>query len=77
MFLNLYNILVTTEELSYIALLGNWDIPADNLKLLGKKLGSGRFGIVKQGLLTTEDGDTQIVAVKTVKGRQQKPFLLK
>ena len=50
-------------------LLQNWNIPPDNLKLLDKKLGCGRFGIVKQGLLTTGKGDPEVVAVKTVEGK--------
>ena len=49
-------------------LLENWDILPENLTLLDKKLGGGQFGIVKQGLLTTGNGDPEIVAVKTVKG---------
>ena len=62
------SILVESQELSYISVLENWDIAPHNLKLLGKKLGGGRFGIVKQGLLTTKEGEPQVVAVKTVKG---------
>ena len=49
-------------------LLESWNIPPDNLKLLDMKLGSGQFGIVQQGLLTTGNGDPEVVAVKTVKG---------
>ena len=44
------------------------EIAPDNLKLLDKTLGEGQFGIVKQGLLTTVDGDSEVVAVKTLKG---------
>ena len=44
------------------------EIAPDNLKLLDKTLGEGQFGIVKQGLLTTGDGDSEVVAVKTLKG---------
>ena len=44
------------------------EIAPDNLKLLDKILGEGQFGIVKQGLLTTVDGDSEVVAVKTLKG---------
>ena len=54
--------------LSYVALLEDWEIAPDNLKLLDMKLGKGQFGIVRQGLLTTRKGDSEIVAVKTSKG---------
>ena len=56
------------EALSYIVLLKDWEILPKNLKLLDKKLGEGQFGIVMQGLLTTGEGDSVVVAVKTVKG---------
>ena len=54
--------------LSYVALLEDWEIAPDNLKLLDKELGKGQFGIVRQGLLTIRKGDSEIVAVKTLKG---------
>ena len=54
--------------LSYVAVLEDWEIAPDNLKLLDKKLGKGKFGIVRQGLLTPRKGDPEIVAVKTLKG---------
>ena len=49
-------------------MLENWEIAPANLKLLDKKLGEGKFGVVRQGLLTTRGGDSEIVAVKTLKG---------
>ena len=49
-------------------MLENWEIAPSNLKVLEKKLGEGLFGIVKQGLLTTENEDPEVVAVKTLKG---------
>ncbi len=58
------------EELSYVVVLENWQIPADNLKVLEKRLGEGQFGIVKQGILTTGKGDPEVVAVKMLKGRR-------
>ena len=56
------------ENLSYVVLLDKWDIAPYNLTILDKKLGEGRFGIVKQGLLKTEGNDHAVVAVKTLKG---------
>jgi hypothetical protein len=56
------------DELSYIVLLEDWEIASDNLELLDKKLGGGQFGIVMQGLLTTAKGDSEVVAVKMLKG---------
>ena len=58
------------ESISYIVLLEDWEIAPDKLKLLDKKLGGGQFGIVKQGLLTTEKGDPEIVAVKMLKSTE-------
>ena len=54
--------------LSYVAVLEDWEIAQENLKLLDKKLGEGQFGIVRQGLLTTGEGHSEVVAVKTLKG---------
>ena len=54
--------------LSYVEMLKDWEIAPYNLKLLDKKLGEGQFGIVRQGLLTTKNGDSEVVAVKTLKG---------
>ena len=51
-----------------MVLLSEWDIAPYNLTMLDKKLGEGRFGIVKQGLLKTEIKDQVTVAVKTLKG---------
>ena len=56
--------------LSYVAVLEDWEIAPDNLKLLDKKLGEGQFGIVRKGLLTTKKGDSEVVAVKTLKGTE-------
>ena len=53
---------------SYVTVLEDWNIAPDNLILLNKKLGEGQFGIVRQGLLTTGECDSEIVAVKTLKG---------
>ena len=61
----------TSFQISYVEVLEYWDTPPDYLKLQDKKLGGGQFGIVKQGLLTTKDCETEVVAVKTVKGIQQ------
>ena len=58
--------------LSYVEMLKDWEIAPNNLKLLDKKLGEGQFGIVIQGLLTTGEGNSEIVAVKTLKGTVQK-----
>ena len=56
---------------SYVEVLEDWGITPDNFKMLDKKLGEGQFGIVRQGLLTTEKGDPEIVAVKTLKGTER------
>ncbi|CAB4029262.1 Fibroblast growth factor receptor 1 [Paramuricea clavata] len=56
-----------SEDLSYVTLLMDWEITADNLNVLEKNLGKGKFGIVKQGLLTTAEGDPEVVAVKMLK----------
>ena len=53
---------------SYVTVLEDWNIAPDNLILLNKKLGEGQFGIVRQELLTTGKCDSEIVAVKTLKG---------
>ena len=58
------------ESLSYVVTLQKWEIAPNNLKLLSKKLGEGQFGIVKQGLLTTDKADPEIVAVKILKGTE-------
>jgi hypothetical protein len=49
-------------------LLEDWEIAPDDLNILDKKLGGGQFGIVMQGLLTTAKGDSEVVAVKMLKG---------
>ena len=54
--------------LSYVEVLEDWELAPCNLKLLDKKLGEGQFGIVRQGLLKSGKGDSEIVAVKTLKG---------
>ena len=56
------------EELSYVELLKDWEISPTHLKLTDKKLGSGQFGIVKQGLYTSKNSTSEIVAVKMLKG---------
>ena len=48
----------------------DWEITPDNLNVLEKPLGKGQFGIVKQGLLTTGEGDLEVVAVKMLKGKK-------
>ena len=59
--------------ISYVNILKEWEIPPYNLKILDKKLGAGQFGIVKQGLYTPpETGDPEDVAVKMVKGKEEK-----
>ena len=60
------------EEISYIVLLEDWEIAADQLKLQDKKLGGGQFGIVRQGLLTSGKGDPEVVAVKTLRGNTER-----
>ena len=60
----------------YIVVLEHWDVAPEKLKLLDKKLGEGQFGIVKQGLLTTEEDDPEIVAAKTLKGTELVLILL-
>ena len=57
-------------------MLEDWGVTPDNLKLLDKKLGEGQFGIVRQGLLATGEGDSEIVAVKTLKGTRLVSILL-
>ena len=54
----------------------DWDVAPEKLKLLDKKLGEGQFGIVKQGLLTTEKDDPEIVAAKMLKGTELVLILL-
>ena len=68
--IKLNKILLGAQEmiLSYVEMLKEWEIAPCNLKLLDKKLGEGQFGIVRQGLLTTKNGDSEVVAVKTLKG---------
>ena len=56
--------------LAYVVVLEDWEIAPNNLKLLDKKLGEGQFGIVKQGLLKTGKGDSEVIAVKTLKGTE-------
>ena len=54
-----------------MALLEGWEISPSKLKLLDKKLGEGKFGIVRKGLLTSEIGSREAVAVKTLKGEKE------
>ena len=61
------------EEISYIAILEDWEIAPSKLKLLDKKLGGGKFGIVRKGLLTSERVSPEAVAVKTLKGAKKHP----
>ena len=61
---------VPEMTLPYVVVLEDWEIAPDNLKLLDKKLGEGQFGIVRKGLLTTKKGDSEVVAVKTLKGTE-------
>ena len=60
--------------LPYVVVLEDWEIAPNNLKLLDKKLGEGQFGIVKQGLLKTGKGDSEVIAVKTLKGTELTSF---
>ena len=53
-----------------MAILMDWEITPDSLNVLEKPLGKGQFGIVKQGLLTTGEGDLEVVAVKMLKGKK-------
>jgi hypothetical protein len=48
----------------------DWEITPDNLNVLEKNLGKGKFGIVKQGSLPTSEGDPEVVAVKMLKGKK-------
>ena len=64
------NILDQSEDLSYVAVLMGWEITPDSLKVLEINLGKGQFGIVKQGLLTTGVSDSEVVAVKMLKGKK-------
>ena len=66
---------VNETTLTYVDVLENWEIAPGDLVLLDTKLGEGQFGIVRQGLLTTGKGDSEVVAVKTLKGTEL--FLLK
>jgi hypothetical protein len=52
----------------------DWEITPDSLKVLKINLGKGKFGIVKQGLLTTGEGDPEVVAVKMLKGTKKLSF---
>ena len=61
--------------LPYVVVLEDWEIAPGKLKLLDKKLGEGQFGIVRQGLLTNRKGDSEVVAVKTLKGTELTSFL--
>ena len=65
---------VPEMTLPYVVVLENWEIAPDNLKLLDKKLGEGQFGIVRKGLLTAMNGDSEVVAVKTLKGTEPTSF---
>ncbi|CAB4029237.1 Fibroblast growth factor receptor 1, partial [Paramuricea clavata] len=56
-----------SENLSYVELLMDWEITPDSLKVLETTLGKGKFGIVKQGLLTTGESEPEVVAVKMLK----------
>ena len=61
------------EKISYITLLEDWQIFPDHLLVLNKTLGSGKFGIVKQGIyMPFKEGDPEKVAVKMLKGEQFK-----
>lgn len=62
------NNLVLQQKLSHIVLLDDWHTLPENLVLLDKGLGGGRFGTVQQGLLRVKEGESRVVAVKTVKG---------
>ena len=67
--IKLLNIIDQSEGLSYVALLMDWEIMPDSLNVLEINLGKGKFGIVKQGLLTTAgESDPKVVAVKMLKG---------
>lgn len=57
-----------TIYLHYNYIVEDWDTLPENLKLLDKELGRGRFGNVQQGLLTVNEEKSLLVAVKTVKG---------
>ena len=59
---------VKETTLTYVDVLENWEIAPGDLVLLDTKLGEGQFGIVRQGLLSTGKGDSEVVAVKTLKG---------
>ncbi|XP_028409528.1 tyrosine kinase receptor Cad96Ca-like [Dendronephthya gigantea] len=57
-----------SEELTYVRLLNNWEIPPNRLKVLDDILGIGKFGIVKKGLYTAFLGEEPVqVAVKMLK----------
>ena len=64
---NIFTTLHFLEEILYIAILKDWEIMPSKLKLLDKKLGGGKFGIVRKGLLTNETGSPEAVAVKALK----------
>ncbi|XP_028416160.1 tyrosine-protein kinase receptor Tie-1-like [Dendronephthya gigantea] len=65
--INEYNVPLP-GEISYITILKDWEICPDRLQILDETLGSGQFGIVKQGLYTSllEEGHKK-VAVKMLK----------
>ena len=58
------------SEISYVTVLKDWEISPNCLHLLGKTLGAGQFGIVKQGSYTAPGNDNpELVAVKMLKGK--------
>jgi hypothetical protein len=48
----------------------DWEIKPDSLNVLEINLGKGKFGIVKQGLLTIGESEPEVVAVKMLKGKK-------
>ncbi|XP_028393591.1 proto-oncogene tyrosine-protein kinase receptor Ret-like [Dendronephthya gigantea] len=54
-------------ETEYADVLEDWEISPNDLKVLNKKLGAGQFGVVKQGLYTPRNGDSEKVAIKMLK----------
>ena len=58
------------NHISYTVLLDHWHILPENLEMLDKELGVGYFGIVQLGMLRVEEGASQAVAAKTLKGTQ-------
>ena len=64
----LFEFLEIQEEIPCVEVVDKWEIRRENLTILEKKLGSGQFGIVMQGLIFRGKNESEVVAVKMLKG---------